>query len=127
MRLFSYLYVSGLLCFCFLMVRRPPRSTRTDTLFPYTTCCRSATLEAELARIGAAELVSPEDWDGAPVDAARKGRGDFDSIRAEARLKQLFGVEKLAGFGRFGRAALADVGGFCVNRTVESRLGKECV
>src|SRR3546814_7049859 len=85
MRLFSYLYVSGLLCFCFLMVRRPPRSTRTDTLFPYTTCCRSATLEAELARIGAAELVSPEDWDGAPVDAARKGRGDFDSIRAEAR------------------------------------------
>src|SRR3546814_9558281 len=25
----------------FLMVRRPPRSTRTDTLFPYTTLCRS--------------------------------------------------------------------------------------
>src|SRR3546814_13895563 len=23
------------------MVRRPPRSTRTDTLFPYTTLCRS--------------------------------------------------------------------------------------
>src|SRR3546814_7769930 len=31
--------------FFFLMIRRPPRSTRTDTLFPYTTlfrsrCCR---------------------------------------------------------------------------------------
>src|SRR3546814_14392514 len=29
-----------LLCFC-LMIRRPPRSTRTDTLFPYTTLFRS--------------------------------------------------------------------------------------
>src|SRR3546814_20521030 len=31
------------LCFVFffLMIRRPPRSTRTDTLFPYTTLFRS--------------------------------------------------------------------------------------
>src|SRR3546814_3688880 len=29
-----------MLCF-FLMIRRPPRSTRTDTLFPYTTLFRS--------------------------------------------------------------------------------------
>src|SRR3546814_13864379 len=28
--------------FGFLMIRRPPRSTRTDTLFPYTTLFRSA-------------------------------------------------------------------------------------
>src|SRR3546814_19729912 len=27
--------------FCFLMIRRPPRSTRTDTLLPYTTLFRS--------------------------------------------------------------------------------------
>src|SRR3546814_15799327 len=27
--------------FCLLMIRRPPRSTRTDTLFPYTTLIRS--------------------------------------------------------------------------------------
>src|SRR3546814_10755026 len=27
---------------CLLMLRRPPRSTRTDTLFPYTTLFRSA-------------------------------------------------------------------------------------
>src|SRR3546814_15004999 len=27
---------------CFFMIRRPPRSTRTDTLFPYTTLFRSA-------------------------------------------------------------------------------------
>src|SRR3546814_20869696 len=29
------------LLFCFLRIRRPPRSTRTDTLFPYTTLFRS--------------------------------------------------------------------------------------
>src|SRR3546814_16383690 len=29
------------LMFFFLMLRRPPRSTRTDTLFPYTTLFRS--------------------------------------------------------------------------------------
>src|SRR3546814_14538820 len=28
------------------MIRRPPRSTRTDTLFPYTTLCRSVLLDA---------------------------------------------------------------------------------
>src|SRR3546814_5765598 len=28
------------------MIRRPPRSTRTDTLFPYTTLCRSAAIKA---------------------------------------------------------------------------------
>src|SRR3546814_19033347 len=30
-----------LLLFLFLMIRRPPISTRTDTLFPYTTLFRS--------------------------------------------------------------------------------------
>src|SRR3546814_17827323 len=30
--------------FFFLMIRRPPRSTRTDTRFPYTTLVRSAEL-----------------------------------------------------------------------------------
>src|SRR3546814_20837034 len=29
------------LIFLFLLIRRPPRSTRTDTLFPYTTLFRS--------------------------------------------------------------------------------------
>src|SRR3546814_18956174 len=29
----------------FLMIRRPPRSTRTDTLFPYTTLFRSGLVE----------------------------------------------------------------------------------
>src|SRR3546814_12835344 len=30
----------------FLMIRRPPRSTRTDTLFPYTTLFRSNAIRA---------------------------------------------------------------------------------
>src|SRR3546814_13969176 len=30
------------------MIRRPPRSTRTDTLFPYTTLFRSQALSLEL-------------------------------------------------------------------------------
>src|SRR3546814_16593369 len=42
--LFLY-YIIGLHpfhVFFFLMIRRPPRSTRTDTLFPYTTLFRSS-------------------------------------------------------------------------------------
>src|SRR3546814_10578826 len=32
------------------MIRRPPGSTRTDTLFPYTTLCRSAAMGRGTAR-----------------------------------------------------------------------------
>src|SRR3546814_3838019 len=32
------------------MIRRPPRSTRTDTLFPYTTLFRSAELSSDQLR-----------------------------------------------------------------------------
>src|SRR3546814_14760661 len=35
------LYLCVISLFFFLMIRRPPRSTRTDTLFPYTTLFRS--------------------------------------------------------------------------------------
>src|SRR3546814_9935168 len=35
--------------FFFLMIRRPPRSTRTDTLFPYTPLFRSHALDAHAA------------------------------------------------------------------------------
>src|SRR3546814_5393156 len=38
--------------FFFLMIRRPPRSTRTDTLFPYTTLFRSVRPHAGLALRG---------------------------------------------------------------------------
>src|SRR3546814_12418561 len=38
--------VSFFLMFLFFVIRRPPKSTRTDTLFPYSTLVRSAQLEA---------------------------------------------------------------------------------
>src|SRR3546814_3344657 len=37
----SCLFHLRVFLFFFLMIRRPPRSTRTDTLFPYTTLFRS--------------------------------------------------------------------------------------
>src|SRR3546814_20243239 len=39
------------------MIRRPPRSTRTDTLFPYTTLFRS---NVRITNVSG----SPEVWDG---------------------------------------------------------------
>src|SRR3546814_11405974 len=41
---YAYLFScsSFVVFFFFLMIRRPPRSTRTDTLFPYTTLFRSS-------------------------------------------------------------------------------------
>src|SRR3546814_11715288 len=39
--LLFYLSLLYSLAIFFLMIRRPPRSTRTDTLFPYTTLFRS--------------------------------------------------------------------------------------
>src|SRR3546814_6042771 len=41
------------------MIRRPPRSTRTDTLFPYTTLFRSPARRASFRARGAADGRSP--------------------------------------------------------------------
>src|SRR3546814_4719065 len=45
----------------FLMIRRPPRSTRTDTLFPYTTLFRSAT-KPQPSRWVQTDRASHEAW-----------------------------------------------------------------
>src|SRR3546814_20811173 len=42
--------------FFFLMIRRPPRSTLTDTLFPYTTLFRSVLLDRITPSVDATEL-----------------------------------------------------------------------
>src|SRR3546814_3407575 len=39
------------------MCRRPPRSQRTDTLFPYATIFRSQVVEAEVAPLGVEETI----------------------------------------------------------------------
>src|SRR3546814_15217607 len=41
------------------MIRRPPRSTRTDTLFPYTTLFRSTAIEQVIANPDAALVSAP--------------------------------------------------------------------
>src|SRR3546814_13831196 len=53
----------------FLMIRRPPRSTRTDTLFPYTTLFRSAGPDAPPVPFAdlAAAIVALVDRDEGPI------------------------------------------------------------
>src|SRR3546814_3232001 len=55
------------------MRRRPPRSTRTDTLFPYTTLFRSATADEAPAKASteAAEPEAPSKPESAKSDAAK--------------------------------------------------------
>src|SRR3546814_2134777 len=53
------------------MVRRPPRSTRTDTLFPYTTLFRSAGGDADAVPLRAARAFD---------QGAAQAFGDFDRI-----------------------------------------------
>src|SRR3546814_11283409 len=75
--------------FFFLMIRRPPRSTRTDTLFPYTTLFRS--------------------WTSC-CRRRRGGRCGADG-RMEARLKAEFWVKAL-----LRRCGAADVPAMVVRR-----------
>jgi len=63
-------------------------------------------LDAELARLGAAELIASE-----PLEGAALWTAGFDSLAAERRLKERFEVATLDGFGAFDRAALCAAGG----------------
>jgi DNA mismatch repair protein MutS len=67
-----------------------------------------AGLDAELARLSAAEIVVPE---GIAIPGHARPRVDFDSARAEGRLKILFGVATLDGFGGLSRAEASAAGG----------------
>jgi DNA mismatch repair protein MutS len=58
-------------------------------------------LDAELARLNASEVVT----------ANERPATDFDSTKGEARLKSLFGVATLDGFGQFTRPELAAAAG----------------
>src|SRR3546814_13475304 len=62
-------------CIFFLMIRRPPRSTRTDTLFPYTTLFRSRISQADY---GAEALVADINH-----ESARLGREAADKFAAQ--------------------------------------------
>src|SRR3546814_2464729 len=51
----------------FLMIRRPPRSTRTDTLFPYTTLFRSLHTRDDPARVHANRRRLVQGMPAAPI------------------------------------------------------------
>src|SRR3546814_2654376 len=83
--------------FFFLMIRRPPRSTRTDTLFPYTTLFRSQAaqdrtgdlLRAIATLIGVAlELLDPFQVDDRrDADQQIRVRGNIDLITDERTMQ----------------------------------------
>src|SRR3546814_7549865 len=56
------------------MIRRPPRSTRTDTLFPYTTLFRSPRQIAERRRVSSYDDVFPAGGAWRNADRADRNR-----------------------------------------------------
>jgi DNA mismatch repair protein MutS len=73
--------------------------------------CAPEGLGAALARLGASELVVPEEWEAAPDQAIPRPRHDFASDEGEKQLKALHQVATLDAFGAFTRAMLAAAGG----------------
>src|SRR3546814_8260123 len=72
------------------MIRRPPGSTRTDTLFPYTTLFRSCRLAGEVAAAGLRCFDTPaatlaREWD--PVRAYFEVLEAFDARYPGSNLK----------------------------------------
>src|SRR3546814_9501077 len=68
-----------LIFICFLMIRRPPRSTRTDPLFPYTPRFRSRYYSAYLWT--AFVLLEDDGKDGwAPVSELRTGAASWRDL-----------------------------------------------
>src|SRR3546814_9278080 len=65
----------------FLMIRRPPRSTRTDTLFPYTTLFRS---DRECPHPGVVRLLAGQ-APRRPAAAARRHRSRGDTAADAVR------------------------------------------
>ena len=67
-------------------------------------------LDAELARLSPAEIVVPDNFD-LPVSYPLTIAGGFDGNSAERRLKSLFNVATLDGWGEFSRAELCAAAG----------------
>ena len=80
--------------------------------------CPRLRLGPELARLGARELVVPEDQalelqplaEDMGLALAERGRASFDSVAGAKRLCALFGVSTLDGFGSFSREEVAALG-----------------
>src|SRR3546814_8539379 len=96
------------------MIRRPPRSTRTDTLFPYTTLFRSSSRELTHHLEGAiAQRVVPHDFERIVRNREGETHDDLGNARtATVQLAELGVV--LGGFVNAirigtGTASLIDV------------------
>src|SRR3546814_11397537 len=96
------------------MIRRPPRSTRTDTLFPYTTLFRSRA-ELDLAIEEALAMLDP-DTVAVSLKAAGIAFGFVNSV-AEFSSHQNCDASHEGRHSRAGRQG----------RSEERRVGKECV
>src|SRR3546814_12938820 len=57
------------------MIRRPPRSTRTDTLFPYTTLFRSASRQPKIDR-----MTTLTQQNQARISAVAQARSDLEGF-----------------------------------------------
>src|SRR3546814_15849477 len=90
--LLSYLLIPYCMHFVmfvfFLMIRRPPRSTRTDTLFPYTTLFRSFELEGGRREIVGGSL-------GATVASFKDGT-PFTLVRSEEHTSELQSLMRIS-------------------------------
>src|SRR3546814_2223297 len=93
--LIYYYHVTYIISFCFflLMIRRPPRSTRTDTLFPYTTLFRSLQLaepdgEAERQRQDQDAELALDAEEPRPFHQGTQDRGTI-LVRSEEHTSEL--------------------------------------
>src|SRR3546814_1319078 len=81
----------------FLMIRRPPRSTRTDTLFPYTTLFRSVPMHTFGFPLRIAEVVAVCDEYGIPViEDAAESLGSYVDGRSEEHTSELQSLMRIS-------------------------------
>src|SRR3546814_17714778 len=93
------LFLVSFLFFFFLMIRRPPRSTRTDTLFPYTTLFRSAVAIDDPCRTVQILIIRQR---GHRVGRGNDGRTGGTARKAADRQKIL--PRAIGGRAKIGRA-----------------------
>src|SRR3546814_17944038 len=101
------------------MTRRPPRSTRTDTLFPYTTLFRSRLVGGRVDRHIVA-LRRPQLVEIDRLILVERLKRLALLGRREARIVKAAAVLRPVQRGKFHPAHL-------VGRSEERRVGKECV
>src|SRR3546814_11637467 len=82
--------------FFFLMIRRPPRSTRTDTLFPYTTLFRSTCHNTgSMQRGNVMPIFLAIDVYGTLVDTAGV-TGQLGKLRSEEHTSELQSLMRIS-------------------------------